>query len=207
MTTELCEIAASFYQRGYAFGSTGNLSVRIEDRVWITPTGRSLRNLAPAELALIGLDGAPLNGNRASKEAPFHLAIYREAGERAGAVVHLHPTHAVALACLEEFGELPAITPYCLMRVAPLAVVPYYRPGAPELAAAIGEAARAGHECMLLRNHGLVTAGRTIEEAADRAEELEETAKLHFLLRGERVRVLSPTERDEIARVFRRGDF
>jgi len=203
---QLCEIAASFYQRGYAFGSTGNLSVRVGDQVWITPTGRSLRNLRPEELARLTIEGYPQNGNRASKESPFHLGCYRTAGERAAAVVHLHATQSVALSCLETIGgedPLPVITPYYLMRVAPLAVLPYYRPGSPELAEAVTEAA-ARHDAMLLRNHGLICLGRTLEEAVDRAEELEESARLFFLLRGEKTRTLTEAEREEVLGTFRR---
>lgn len=203
---DLCEVAASFYARGYAFGSTGNLSVRNGDCVWVTPTGRSLRRLVPEDLACIDLEGNALNDRRASKEWPFHVGAYRSAGERAGAVVHLHATHAVALSCLESLdvrNPLPAITPYYLMRVLPLAVIPYFRPGSPELAEAVGAAAR-DHVCMLLRNHGLVAVGRTLEEAVDRAEELEEVARLHFLLRGEPVRLLTPDQQNEITQAFPR---
>ncbi|MGH9632112.1 MAG: class II aldolase/adducin family protein [Bryobacteraceae bacterium] len=201
----LCEIAASFHRRGYAFGSTGNLSLRMEDRVWITPTGESLRNLSPKQIACIDLTGKPLNENRPSKEHPFHLAAYSSAGDRAAALVHLHSTNAVALSCLDSLDPeepLPPITPYYLMRVAPLAVLPYFRPGSAELGDAVGVAA-ADHDCMLLRNHGLICLGRTMDEAVDRTEELEETARLFFLLRGEKRRELTQAEREEINRVFR----
>ena len=109
-------------------------------------------------------------------------------------VVHLHSTHAVALSCLEAiYSEqpVPPLTPYYFMRVAPLAVLPYFRPGSPGLAGAVGDAATR-HNCLLLRNHGLICLGSELSEAVDRAEELEETAHLYFLLRGERVRYLSP---------------
>lgn len=204
---ELCGAAASFHARGYAFGSTGNLSIRYGDSVWVSPTGASLRALTPASLAHIDMQGRPLNGNRASKEYPFHLAAYREAGARAGAIVHLHSTHAVALSCLEGLdpaAPLPVMTPYYLMRVAPLAVVDYFPPGSEELAHAIGAAA-AAHDCILLRNHGVVCLGRTMAEAVDRAEELEETARLFFLLRGYPVRTLTEAERDHITRAFPRS--
>lgn len=196
----LCEIGASFYARGLAFGSTGNLSVRLEDRIWITPTGGSLRNLQPDDLACIDEAGAALNTNRASKESPFHLAAYRSAGNRAQAIVHLHSTYSVAMSCLAD-PEFSPITPYFQMRVAPLAVLPYFRPGSPELGDAVGEAAKE-HNCMLLRNHGLITLGRTLEEAVDRAEELEETAKLVLLLRGQSLQVLTEADLEEIRRIF-----
>lgn len=202
----LCEIGASFFARGYAFGSTGNLSVRTEAGIWITPTGRSLRNLRPQDLACIDEEGTPLNTAKPSKEYPFHLAAYRAAGKRAAAIVHLHSPHAVALSCLDNLNErepLPVITPYYLMRVAPVAVVPYFRPGSEELAAAIGQAAR-DHDTILLRNHGLVCLGRSLEEAVDRTDELEETARLYFLLRGEKLRELTGEQQAEIARLFPR---
>jgi len=84
----------------------------------------------------------------------------------------------------------------------PLAVLPYYRPGSGELAQAVGEAA-VGHDSMLLRNHGVICLGAALEEAVDRSEELEETAKLWFLTRGEKLRMLTAGEQDEIRRVFR----
>jgi ribulose-5-phosphate 4-epimerase/fuculose-1-phosphate aldolase len=104
---------------------------------------------------------------------------------------------------LDPLEPLPVFTPYYLMRVAPLAVIDYFTPGSNELAAAIGRAASA-HDCLLLRNHGLVCLGGSLAEAVDRAEELEETARLFFLLRGEKVRFLTSSERAEIARAFPR---
>ncbi len=202
----LCETAASFYQRGLAFGSTGNLSFRHDEEVWVSPTGRSLKNLQPEELACVHLsDGRPLNGNKASKETPFHLACYRAAGDRAKALVHLHSTYSVALSCLDDLdatAPLPIFTPYYLMRVLPLAVVDYLRPGSQELAEAMGQAA-AAHDSILMRNHGATALGATLEEATDRMEELEETAKLYFLLRGETIRLLTDAQKEDIVRVFK----
>ena len=200
----LCDAARSFHARGLAFGSTGNLSVRDGDTVWVTPTGQSLRHTTVESLASVGMAGEMRNDNKASKEYPFHLEAYRAAGERARALVHLHSTWTVMLSCLDDLepsSPLPVFTPYYLMRVAPLAVVPYFRPGSAELARAIGAAA-ASHNSILLRNHGMVCLGRSMGEAVDRAEELEETAKLHFLLRGERVRLLTASERADIENVF-----
>ena len=194
---ELCKVADSFYRRGYAFGSTGNLSVRLEDQIWITPTGKPLSDLSVSQLACIDINGESQNENRPSKEFPFHLAIYRQQ-EDARAIVHLHSTYTVALSCLESIEEgdpLPPLTPYYFMRVAPLAVLPFFRPGSPALAEAV-ELAAPAHNCMLLRNHGSICAGSNLNEAVDRTEELEQTARLHFILRGEGVRHLTV---DEIA--------
>ncbi|HEY0321767.1 MAG TPA: 3-oxo-tetronate 4-phosphate decarboxylase [Pyrinomonadaceae bacterium] len=199
----LCEVAASFYRRGYAFGSTGNISVRVDDEVWITPTGESLSSLKPAQLACIDLQGASRNENRPSKEFPFHLAVYRQRKD-AQAIVHLHSTYSVALSCLESFDPndpLPPLTPYYFMRVAPLAVLPYFRPGSQGLAEAVEDAASENH-CMLLRNHGVICSGSSLGEAVDRTEELEQTARLYFILRGEKVRHLTVDEIEELKRGF-----
>jgi ribulose-5-phosphate 4-epimerase/fuculose-1-phosphate aldolase len=203
MLENLCEAAASFYRRGYAFGSTGNISVRVGSEVWITPTGESLSNLKPAQLACVDLEGASRNENRPSKEFPFHLAVYRQR-VAAQAIVHLHSTYAVALSCLESFDPaepLPPLTPYYFMRVAPLAVLPYFRPGSQGLAEAV-ETAAVAHHCMLLRNHGLICSGSSLTEAVDRTEELEQTARLYFILRGERVRHLTTGEVNELKSFF-----
>lgn len=201
---ELCEAAQSFYERGYAFGSTGNLSIRAGERIWITPTGKPLKSLTPERLACIDLQGNALNDERPSKEFPFHTAIYRVRAD-VRAVVHLHSTYSAALSCLEfsdESEPLPPLTPYYFMRVAPLAVLPYFRPGSTGLAESI-EAVASAHNCMLLRNHGLVCAGAGVAEACDRAEELEQTAKLFFILRGERTRQLTAAQIEELNKTFR----
>jgi len=200
---QLCDVANSLFERGYAHGSTGNISVRVGSEVWVTPTGQPLRGLSPDALARLDMGGERLNGNSPSKEYPFHLAVYRQRPD-ARAVVHLHSTYAVALSCLESFDgdeSLPPLTPYYFMRVAPLAVLPYFRPGSAALAGAVEEAA-AAHHSILLRNHGLICAGSSLPEAADRAEELEQTARLHFILRGERTRALSPAEVKELVDTF-----
>ncbi|HEX8774160.1 MAG TPA: aldolase [Pyrinomonadaceae bacterium] len=203
MLEQLCEVAESFYSRGYAFGSTGNLSVREGDKIWITPTGQSLKSLTRQRLACIDLQGASLNENRPSKEFPFHLAVYKRRDE-VRAIIHLHTIYSVALSCLEGFdpeNPLPPLTPYYFMRVAPLAVLPYFRPGSQALAEAV-EVAAPAHNCMLLRNHGVICAGSTLSEAVDRTEELEQTARLYFILRGEQVRHLTTGEIEELKRVF-----
>jgi len=202
----LCAAGDEFAARGDAFGGTGNLSVRAGDRVWITPTSRPIRGLTPDQLACVDLDGAVHGTAQPSKEYPFHLAAYR-ARPDAGALVHLHAPHTVAVSCLAALDPeepLPPITPYYMMRVAPLGVIPYFRPGSEGLADAVGEAART-HDCLLLRNHGSICLGVTLAEAAERAIELEETARLYFLLRGEDVRRLTAGELDELRRAFPRA--
>lgn len=200
---QLCAIGQSFVDRGYAHGSTGNLSVRVGDRIFVTPTGKSLAGLVPSVLAEVDLTGRTLNGNQPSKEAPFHLALYRQRPE-ARAIVHLHSTYSVAWSCLATLDParpFPPLTPYYFMRVAPLGVVPYLRPGSEALARAIDEAA-AAHHCLLLRNHGTVCSGAGLNEAVDRAEELEATARLALLLDGRPTVGLTAEDISDLERAF-----
>jgi L-ribulose-5-phosphate 4-epimerase len=182
---ELARTAQSLFRRGYSFGTAGNLSVRIGDRVLVSPTNSSFEDLTEESMSVVDLTGRALNALTPSKETHFHLAIYQERPD-ARAVVHLHSTYATAVSCLpvtDPSDALPVFTPYFAMRIPCLPVVPYLRPGHPELATTVRAAARLS-PAMLLKNHGPITAGKTIREASALAEELEEQSKLYFLLRG-----------------------
>ena len=182
----------SLFERGYGCGSSGNISVRLEDGILVTPTNSSMGRLDPARISKLDWEGRLVSGDKPSKEAFLHLAMYQERPEEQ-AVVHLHATHSVAVSCLAEIDPenvLPPITAYYVMRVGKLPLLPYYRPGDMALADAVRAAARE-HKAMLLANHGPVVAGKDLEAAVYAAEELEETAKLFLLLRGERTRFLT----------------
>ena len=199
----LVERGKSLYDRGYAHGSSGNLSVRLADGVLITPTGSSLGRLDPVRLAKIDLDGSPVAGDPPSKEAFLHLAMYAER-PTARAIVHLHCTCAVAVSCLvhdDPRNVLAPLTAYHVMRVGVLPLIPYYRPGDRALAEAVRRAA-ADHRAVLLANHGPVVAGKSLDDAVDSAEELEQTAELSLLLGGRRVNALTPAQVAEIEAVF-----
>lgn len=182
---ELARTAQSLFNRGYSFGTAGNLSVRAGNRVLVSPTNASFEDLKGESVAIVDLSGNRLNDAVPSKETHFHLALYRERQD-AQAIVHLHSTYATAVSCLSGIDPndaLPVFTPYFAMRIPCLPVVPYLRPGHPDLAAEVQAAARLS-PAMLLKNHGPITAGKTLREASALAEELEEQAKLYFLLRG-----------------------
>jgi 3-dehydro-4-phosphotetronate decarboxylase len=173
----------SLYERGYAHGSSGNLSVRVADGILVTPTGSSLGRLDPARISKVAPDGRALSGDPPSKEAFLHLAVYARR-PAAGAIVHLHCTCAVAVSCLvhdDPGNVLPPLTAYHVMRVGTLPLVPYFAPGDHALAEAVGELA-ARHRAVLLANHGPVVAGSSLDDAVDAAEELEQTARLALLL-------------------------
>ncbi|GAA2264182.1 aldolase [Glycomyces scopariae] len=187
--------ARSLFGRGLTHGSTGNLSVRTADGILITPTGSSLGTVTAADLSLIGADGAHLDGPRPSKEAFLHAAVLR-ARPGDGAVVHTHSTYAAAVSCLNGLDPddaLPPLTAYYAMRIGRLPLLPYHAPGDASLEA-LAEATAREHHAMLLSNHGPVVSGRTLAAAVDAVEELEETAKLHLLLRGSPTRPLTAAQ-------------
>jgi len=200
---DICRLGASIYERGLTHGSTGNLSARCDDGWLLTPTGSNLGRLDPARLSKLDWKGGLVSGDAPSKEAFLHLAMYEERAKNA-AVVHLHATHSVAVSVLAEVDAadvLPPLTAYYVMRIGSLPLVPYYAPGDMALAQAVrGFAGK--HHAVLLANHGPVVAGTSLSAAADAVEELEATAKLFLLLRGEKVRCLTPEQVAELRRKF-----
>ncbi len=199
--TLLVELSASLFQRGFSVGSAGNISVRLEDGYLITPTNSCLGRLTPGRLSRLDAGFNHIGGDKPSKEVFMHRAFY-QTRPQAGAVVHLHSTMATAIACLPEEDALPRLTPYFVMRIGrSLPVVPYYRPGDPAMEPAIAAAAQNAN-AVLLANHGPVVSGKTLTDAVYAAEELEEAAKLAFVLRGASPRALTEAQVDDLLRTF-----
>jgi 3-dehydro-4-phosphotetronate decarboxylase len=191
----IVRFAKSLFDRGYTVGSSGNISVRLNDGLLITPTNSCFGDLDPARLSKLDGAGRHIGGDKPSKEIFLHQA-FLETRASAGAVVHLHSTYATAVSCLADVDPhdvLPPLTPYFLMRVGHLPLLPYYRPGDP----AMGEGIRAlegRYSAVLLANHGPVVSAADLASAVYASEELEETAKLFLLLKGHAARPV-PTDR------------
>jgi ribulose-5-phosphate 4-epimerase/fuculose-1-phosphate aldolase len=201
----ICTMARSIFERGLTGGASGNISARLSDgRLLVTPTGSSLGALDPARLSLLDTQGRLTSGDAPTKEMPLHSAFYETRGAKSGAIVHLHSTHSVALSMLPETDPdnvLPPLTPYSIMRLGKVKLLPYFRPGD----AAIGEAIRglAGkRSAVLLANHGPVVAARDLEAALYAMEELEETARLALLTRGMSPKMLTPAQVRDIVDHF-----
>lgn len=189
----------SLFARGLTHGRTGNISVRLGQTFLITPSGRSLGQLEPSDLSIVGMDGRHLDGPIPSKEAFLHLAMYQARAEDT-AVVHLHSTYSVAVSCLthaDPSDVLPPLTAYYIMRVGKLPLLPYHAPGDRTLAP-IAKAAAVEHHAMLLANHGPIVSAPGLAAATDSIEELEQTARLFLLVTGREVRSLSTAEVDEL---------
>lgn len=189
---EITRLAKSIFDRGLTFGSSGNISQRIDDGWLMTPTGSTMGNLDPAQISKLDDDGNHLSGDKPTKENFLHMAMYEER-PATGAVVHLHSTHSVAVSCLEDVDPknvLPPITAYYVMKIGTLPLIPYFPPGDLDLAKAVREMA-GKHHAVLLANHGPVVAGKSLYDAVYAMEELEETARLFLLLQGMNTRFLS----------------
>lgn len=200
---EIVRLAKSMFDRGLTFGSSGNISVRIEDGWLMTPTGSSMGSLDPDRLSKLDANGNPISGDKPTKEAFLHTAMYAQRPQ-ASAIVHLHSTHSVAVSCLDDINEmdvLPPLTAYYVMRVGKLPLIPYFAPGDLNLAKAVSEMA-SDHHAVLLANHGPVVAGKTLQDAVFATEELEETAKIFLALQGMRTRPLTREQVLELKRRF-----
>ncbi|MGE0415915.1 MAG: aldolase [Acetobacteraceae bacterium] len=200
----LVDLAASLFARGFSVGSAGNISVRLDDGYLITPTNSSLGRLTPARLSRLDADFRHVDGDKPSKEVFMHRAFYTARAD-AGAVVHLHSTHATAVACLPDVdtnNPIPPLTPYFVMRVGRrMPIVEYYRPGDPAMEPAIHHAARDAR-AILLANHGPVVSGTTLTDAVYASEELEEAAKLFLMLRATKPRLLTAAQVGDLLSTF-----
>ena len=200
---EIVELGRLLTHLGLSHGSTGNISVRLDDGWLLTPTNSRLGRLDPARIAKLDDQGRHLDGDKPSKEAFLHRCVY-DMRPNAGAIVHLHSTHSVAVSCLAGLDEsncMPPLTAYYVMRVGKLPLVPYFPPGDERLAAAVRQLA-ANHAAVLLANHGPVVAGKSLDGAAGAIEELEATAKLFLMLQDRPTRPLSTDDVAELERRF-----
>ncbi len=198
---QVCLFAKSIYDRGLTHGSTGNISMRLEDGGFlVTPTGSSLGFLDPQNLSVLDKDGHHISGPAPTKEVPLHTAFYGVRKALTGAVVHLHSHHSVALSLLDGIDAedmLPPLTPYGIMQLGRVKLLPYIQPGDP----AMGDAVRAlspQTSAVVLANHGPVVAAATLDKAVFAMEELEATARLALEMRGQTPNMLSA---DQIAKL------
>lgn len=200
----ICLLAKSMFDRGLTGGSTGNISARTGDGgLLVSPTGTSFGRLDPARLSRFDAAGTLIDGDAPTKEMPLHAAFY-ETRSNAGAVVHLHSCHSVALSMLPDIDPdnfLPPMTPYAIMKLGKVKLLPFFLPGDP----AMGEAVRglAGkRSAVMLANHGPVVAGKDIEAACNAVEELEDTARLALLTRGMNPRLLTEAQVRDVVTGF-----
>lgn len=201
---QICTLAESMYNRGLTGGSSGNISVRTEEGgLLVTPTGCCFGRLDPSTLSHIDKNGLQIDGHAPTKEINLHTAFY-DTRSSAAAVVHLHSCHSVARSLIKDIDPdnfLPPLTSYSIMKLGKVKLLPYFRPGDPEM----GEAVRglAGkHSAVMLAAHGPVVAAKGLEAAVYAIEELEETAKLSMLLKGYDVNLMTNEQIKDVVTHF-----
>jgi ribulose-5-phosphate 4-epimerase/fuculose-1-phosphate aldolase len=210
---EICRVGRSLFERGYVHATAGNISVRLDDDGFlITPTDACLGFLDPARLARLDADGKQVGGDRASKTIALHTRIYaaaRKFDAQTACVIHTHSTHCVALTLNAQGDELlPALTPYFVMKVGHVPLIPYHRPGAPEAAEKVAQAIeRFGAAGTPLRAVMLERLGPNVWHETPAAamavlEELEETAGLQMLMSAARPEPLDASQIDELRTTF-----
>ena len=208
---EICRVGASLYARGLVHASAGNISVRLPDGSFlITPTDACLGTLDPAHLAAVDAQGEQTSGGRASKTLALHRHIYAAEPE-ARCVIHTHATHLVALTLAGVWQPddiLPPITPYFVMKVGHVPLIPYHRPGDPAVADAVAQrittmrAAGRPIRAVMLDRLGPTVWQRSPAEASAVLEELEETAKLWMLAGAARPAPLTDAQIDDLRQHF-----
>jgi len=201
---EICLLAKSMFDRGLTGGSTGNISARTGDGgLLVSPTGTSFGRLDPGRLSRFDDKGNLIGGDAPTKEMPLHAAFY-ETRSSAGAVVHLHSCHSVALSMMPDVDEdnfLPPLTPYAIMKLGKVKLLPFFLPGDP----AMGQAVRGlggKRSAVMLANHGPVVAAKDVEAACNAIEELEETARLAMMTRHMNARMLTDRDVDALVTKF-----
>jgi ribulose-5-phosphate 4-epimerase/fuculose-1-phosphate aldolase len=204
---EICRVGLSLFDRGYVHATAGNISVRLDDGFLITPTDACLGFLDPAQVSKVDAQGNAVSGARASKTLALHRAIYAAAPE-ARCVIHSHSTNCVALTLGEVEGDLlPPVTPYFVMKVGHVPVIPYHRPGDPDVAALV-TAQIAAHaqrrtpiRAVMLARLGPNVWHESPAQAMAVLEELEETAKL-WRMADPKPEPLSAQQIDELRQAF-----
>jgi ribulose-5-phosphate 4-epimerase/fuculose-1-phosphate aldolase len=200
---EICRVGASLFARGYVHATAGNISVRTDDGYIITPTDACLGNLDPARLALVNAAGEQISGDKASKTLALHRKIYGSDPD-AHCVIHTHSTHLVALTLAGVWSQddiLPPITPYYVMKVGHVPLIPYHRPGDPAVGLLVAERISAMRNkgtplrAVMLDRLGPNVWHRSPAHASAVLEELEETARLYLLTRPQ---ALSDAQLDEL---------
>jgi len=178
---QLCELGRYLGERGLAWGTSGNISLRVDEQYFlISASGAWLGQLTPQQTTLCLLHRDEFMGAKPSVETPMHRAIYRTRPD-AQVVVHVSPPYSTLVACsdIEVPTDLNIENVFYLGRIAR---VPYIQPGSQQLANAVAEAVR-DHETIILSNHGVITLHQSVPDVRMRLESFEMSCQLVVLAR------------------------
>jgi L-fuculose-phosphate aldolase len=177
---DLVRFSRMLYRLGFMPGTSGNLSVRLDDqRLLVTPTGVSKFLLRSADIVIVDLQGRQLDGYRkVTSEVSMHLAVYRHRND-VTAVIHSHPPVATAFACVGRgLDEMLCQEAVMTLGVVPLAT--YATTGTNEVAASLAPFIP-DHDAILMANHGAVSYGSTLLQAFQKMEVVEHLAQIALI--------------------------
>ena len=174
----LADVCLKLYERKLTVSAGGNMSIRLDDGILITPSGRNKGLLIPEDMVKLTFDGKVVGEGKPSIEHRFHLALYNK-NQDTNAIVHCHPLHCTALAVKGERIKSD-LTPEGVLLLGDVPMIDYFTPGSDELVKAVE--ACSDSKAMLMKRHGALTQGRTMEEAYNRMEELEFQAQLQLMI-------------------------
>lgn len=198
---EVARAAKEIYRLGLVRGTAGNVSARDPETGYlaITPSAVPYDAIGPEEIVVLNAEGEVVEGRvRPSTEVPMHASVYR-ARSWARGIVHTHSVYATTFACLgEEIAAAHYLVAFAGRRIPVARYAPY---GTPELGRAAVEA-MSDARAVLLQNHGVLAAGRTVSEAVTLAETVEYVAEIYYRARAIGTPVILPG--DEIDRLHRR---
>ncbi|MDK2799137.1 MAG: hypothetical protein PWQ70_756 [Clostridiales bacterium] len=184
---ELSKLCKTIYDKNMVSGSGGNISVKVGNTIYITPSGYSLGNIKPDDVVEVSLDGDIKGTIRPSKELFLHMEAYKSRPD-ISVVIHVHSLYSILVGIMTNEKNLsypmPYYTPGYAMRVRSIALVPFFVPGSLELAQNISQKLKQSN-VVLMKNHGMVVVGKELQEAFNVAEEVEENAKMHVMLKGQ----------------------
>lgn len=200
---QVAAACARLAAEGLVVGTAGNVSMRVDDHVVVTPTGGVFGQMRGEEMAVVDRSGALVDGALApTSELALHLLLYERMD--AGAVVHTHAPYATALSCV--VGEVPAVHYSMLMFGGSLKVAPYATFGSEELARAV-EGALEGRTACLMQNHGHVGYGHDLDYTVEASVLVEWACTVYWRARalGEPAALSDEQLQDVAAQVMRLG--
>ncbi|MEO0098190.1 MAG: class II aldolase/adducin family protein [candidate division WOR-3 bacterium] len=183
---EITLLGRFLYERGFFFATTGNISARMREVVFITPRGRCKGELSPKEISKISLKGKVISGEPSS-EWRMHLGIYG-VRQSVKAVIHAHSPFATFISFLGKLKIL-RFDAYSETHLGEIRFISYFKPGSEELAEAVAEAVGKNPESdiFILKRHGAVVLGKDLKEARLNLERLEFFARLFWLIKGYKI--------------------
>lgn len=175
---ELTKYAHKLVDQGLVVGAGGNLSMRDGEDMYISPSGFDLKEIEPHQWVKVNITTGEVAGDlRPSSEVLMHLECFRKS-EEIQAVLHAHPTYSVGVSSAGK--DIPALFPDFPAMVKSVGYIDYVIPTTNLLAEKVAELV-GKHEVMIMRNHGVLTLGKTMKEAYFFMQLTEESAKVYTI--------------------------